>query len=357
MKHHLILTIDYELFGNGSGCLNHCVTAPTETCLQTLKKYTAELAFFADATEFKALASYPEIFGQGMQAVETQLVDALNDGHTLQLHIHPQWLGASYENGVWQLDLSKWRIGDLTQDDINRCVAEGLEYLNGIAARSRSDKGQNCKVFRAGGWAVQPGAKVLAALQQCGVEMESTVAPGAYNPARGDWFDFRRSPDLPFWPVREEVCVAVNSDIDNGIASLMEVPITTAKVGKLKHFKSLREHRKLPGLPEGCVGSYDGPNSRWQNYLGKLNKLLRMGTVMLDFSTMPGWMLVEITRQHQWVNRARELPIPIVAIGHNKNFTAKSNENLVYWLDWVADQPDIQFSSYDKWQKAFREVS
>lgn len=350
MKYHLILTLDYELFGNGSGCLTHCVVLPAASCLQTLEKFNAKMEFFVDTTEFLALNRYQDVFGRGMAEVEQQLIAALESGHRLQLHLHPQWSEATYHEGTWDLAMSKWRIGDLGEREIQQCVDEGLAYLAELEQRSSCTSAENCRVFRAGGWAIQPAGKVLSVLISRGIEMESTVAPGAYNPSVGDWYDFRKSSRLPLWPIDTDVL----KQTDDDAKSLIEIPITTANIGRLKHAKALKEHKSSATLPSGCAGTYDGPNSRFQDLKGKVSKLLRMGHVMLDFSTMPGWMLVDITKQYQKEFSAAEGPIPIVAIGHNKNFTERSNANLSYWMDWITEQNDIQFSSYAQWHSAYK---
>ncbi len=45
-------------------------------------------------------------------------------------------------------------------------------------------------------------------------------------------------------------------------------------------------------------------------------------------------------------------PLPMVAIGHNKNFTSTSQQNLKEYLIWVQANPDIQFSDYSRWRAA-----
>ena len=347
---HLILTLDYELFGNGSGCLEHCVSRPTDACLNILKQFEAPMAFFVDASEFRALKSYPEPFACGMAVVESQLQAAVEQGHKLQLHLHPQWLGANYEHGQWQLDMSKWRIGDLSSTDMQQCVDEGLDYLREVLAGCSTDTSDHLQVFRAGGWAIQPSAKLVPILSKAGIRFESTVAPNAYNPAAGDWFDFRRCSTRPSWPIDTDVCLEGAADS----ARLIEVPIATAKVSKLSHYKALKENRSGPAFPSGCVGSYAGANTKSQEMLGKFSKLLRLGYVMLDFSTMPGWMLIDISKRYLQKFAQADQPVPLVAIGHNKNFTEQSQLHLRTWLQWVADEPAISLSTYQQWYSAYR---
>ena len=74
-----------------------------------------------------------------------------------------------------------------------------------------------------------------------------------------------------------------------------------------------------------------------------------VGTVMLDYSTLPAWALIEATRNCMDRYQSQEGTIPIVAIGHNKNFTARSAENLQEYLSWCDSVPELTCSSYRAW--------
>ena len=106
------------------------------------------------------------------------------------------------------------------------------------------------------------------------------------------------------------------------------------------------------GLALGCSGSYRGPGGKLQAIYGKVGKLFRLGDVMLDFSTMPADVLIDITSQ--WLTRYDNSDLavlPIVAIGHTKNFTTASADAFHSYLEW-ADTNNIQFSTYGQWLKA-----
>lgn len=344
-KFHVILTLDYEIFGNGSGCLDACLRLPVERCLQCVEGYDARLELFVDAPEFLAFRGVTGL-AEAAARVEVQLTEAAAGGHGLQLHLHPQWLGASWHDGGWRLRLDRWRIGDLDEAAIDRLVAEGIAYL----AMLRGGPAP-CLAFRAGGWAIQPATTVLRVLSSHGVVIDSTVAPGCYNPAAGDWYDFRDVPDLPWWGIDEDVCS------NAALPGLIEAPITTHDAGRLAHARALREHRAHPALPEGCEGDYSGANDRWQTFRGKLGKLVRLGRPMLDFSTMPEWMLIALCQG--WMERYTDHPgpIPIVAIAHGKNFTDHSARNLTGWLDWLSVRDDTVLSSYAGWHAALGEAA
>lgn len=349
-KFHFISTFDYEIFGDGSGCLKRCLLDPIEQSLKIAAKYGSPQTFFVDFLEFVSFRqAYQNKHPLALyyQEVEDQLQELANSEHNIQLHLHPQWLNAKPNDAGWELDFSKWRIGDLSQKDISESIELGLDYAQSIGILNNS---RNCKVFRAGGWAIQPSDIVLKMLHEHGIIMDSTVAPGAKNSAKGDWFDFKLAPsNRPFWKIKDDVCVEA---LDGG---LIEVPISTQKIGKKAHFRALKEHRQHPGMPTDCNGSYFGPNNRVQTYKGKLSKLLNMGVVMLDTSTLPAWALIEATEAFMCRYANHEAPVPIVTIGHNKNFTDQSASNFDQYLNWAGSQRDIVFSDYLQWFDAYQQ--
>ena len=342
MKYHLIFTLDYELFGNGSGCIDKCLIDPTAKCQSLLEQAGAPLTVFVEALElanFAALKNEP-IRSQN-QGIAAQLRLLHENGHKLELHLHPQWMSAQKKNTGWQLDNEKWRIGDLSDTEITDCVNGGLSFFSEF----KIQRNMNSPVFRAGGWAMQPSGKVLKELYKAGIRIDSTVAPGAYNPSKGDWFDFRRTPNLPFWRVSDNICQ------QNEQGGMLEVPIATENIGRRAHLQALKEHRSGEEFPRGCSGSYAGPNSKLQALKGKFTKLANVGTAMLDFSTLPSWALIDLTERYMSRFAGFENTIPIVAIGHNKNFSRQSEENLTSYLNWANSCPELTYSTYETWLK------
>ena len=341
-KFHLISTFDYEIFGDGSGCLKNCLLTPIEKMLSISDKFDAPQTFFVDFLEFASLkvaSDNNHALGNYYQAVEEQLKSFVGSRHNVQFHLHPQWLGAEVRETEWTLDFSKWRIGDLNAGDLNRAFDEAFAYIESIGLLQDE---RFCKVFRAGGWAIQPSKAVLSTLKSKAILVDSTVAPGASNWARGDWYNFKSAPrDLPMWNIEEDVCS------ENAQGELLEVPIATQFIGRKNHIKALRELRQYPRLPRNCVGSYNGPNNKLHNMLGKLSKILNIGTVMLDTSTLPAWALIEATEKYMQRFSSGSGSIPIVTIGHNKNFTDRSEENFSLYLEWLSKQGDITLSDYN----------
>lgn len=346
---HIILTVDYEIFGNGTGSLNNCLISPTNRILNIAESYNAPVTLFVEMLEFDSMKR--EWFnGQSDMAlqiasVEQQICNAVMRGHDVQLHLHPQWIGAKHlKNGLWQLDNSRWRIGDLSSSEVKKILVFGKtaleDILNPIMPQYR------CKVFRAGAWCIQPSYHIIRCLMELGFKIDSSVAPGLFNRASGDWFDFRAAPNnLGWWHVSNDVCSVATS-------GLVEVPIAVSRISKTEHFFEFLVKKKIDRFAPGCIGYYGGPNSFLQKMKAKISKIQNLGISMLDFSSLYASTLIEIVNRWRTEKSYLKSPLPIVAIAHTKNFSSKSAIEFAKFLDWVSRQPDLIFSTYEKWMQS-----
>jgi hypothetical protein len=344
MNPHLILTVDYEVFGNGGGCLNRCVVAPSSRILEVGDTFNAPVTLFAEAVELMAME---RVLGSGaVRDVRRQLAVAVQGGHDVQLHLHPQWQGATRRpEGSWELDLDRWRIGDLSEEEIDHLIATSRAWLDDVAFGNVP--GRRCQAFRAGNWCIQPSDAVIRSLIRQGFSVESSVVPGMRRAGAGEWSDFRSAPALPFWRVDGDVCVASPS-------GLWEVPIVSSKVARLQQLNAELQARNTENsrFAPGCHGSYAvRSGGRFNRVAINFQKLLDLGLAKLDFSTMPARTLVTITQD--WIRRFNQphRPTPIVAIAHTKNWTDRSVTHVTEYLAWARDA-GVQFSTYSTWLAA-----
>lgn len=338
---HLILSVDYEVFGDGTGDVDCCVIEPAKNMMDIAERFNAPITFFVESLEFIAMEQTTAT-RDSVERIQKQLIKAIGKGHDVQLHLHPQWYSAKYNSeGIWQLDMKHWRIGDLEEHKTANVLRNGKYWLEALL--QPIEENYRCNVFRAGGWCIQPSEKIVKGMLELGIDIDSTVAPGLYNSTKGEWCDFRNAPDSPIWRVDSDICTPTETGI-------LEIPITTGKISRWRHLQAVKLSRAHDngGMANGCCGSYQGVASKSQAGMGKLKKLLRLGHVMLDFSTMPTDVLIDITKQ--WLNKQSNtnMPIPIVAIAHTKNFTKASSLALNSYLKW-AEANHIQFSTYGKY--------
>ena len=332
---NIILSIDYEIFGDGSGSMDACMLKPLHSMLRIAEQYHALLSIFAETLEIQALLDSEDDAEQA-QAVCQQLQQACRDGHDIQLHLHPQWQGADVNTS---LKADQWRIGDVSKSMMEQMISEGKHWLEDLLQPVRTD--YQCIAFRAGGWCIQPSAPVIGSLQDNGIMLDSTVAPGARNSARADWYDFRDAPaNQPWWRVNNDV-------LQPSSTGIYELPITTGKISRLKHLGIILNNMYHDSLAPNCTGSYRIPGVKESALISKLRKLSGLGHAMLDISTMPADTLVNITESWQRQHHGRD-DVTIVAIGHTKNFSQRAAREFAQYLQWAKTQGH-QFTTYQQW--------
>lgn len=341
-ENHLILTVDYEVFGNGSGCIRHCVCAPLERMAQIAETYGARLEIFVEAVEFAAMEQSSD-HAEAVVAVKQQLSDMLSRGHGIQLHIHPQWEGAIPVDGKWVFNADTWRTGDLTSEQLHQLLESACSWIS--QAVKNVSPNYKPAIFRAGGWCIQPSNHVVPLLRTIGLQADSSVAPGTVNHDAASWYDFKRSPSQAWWPV--------DVDVDQvGSSDFLEIPIAAGRVNPVKHLRSRLARRKEGELAAGCSGSYRGRSDSTSRMTHLLQKAHKARWAMLDYCTLSSELMIDVLRD--WIRRfdTSETAVPVVAIGHTKNFSEAAARELEAFLRWISEQETLRHSSYRNFYEA-----
>ena len=294
-----IFTLDYELFGNGTGSLVQHVYEPAQRLLELLEKWEARMVFFVEALEFLRIeeAGFDGASGQ----IRAQIQAAHAQGMEIGLHLHPQWANASYHDQRWVLDYSEYNLCTLPPQRVSRIVDTALAYFRSVLHQRDYVP---CS-FRAGNWLFQPTATAARVLQEKGLRLDSSVFKGGVQHAHG--LDYRAAPaQAYYWRFRDDVLKAVAE------GPLLEVPIYTRLVPswKMATGKRLRSQRR------GQSGPRD-PGQRWHRLLD----LMRVRyPLKLDFCRMTlGELIATMDALIERDAATPETYKPIVAIGHTKD--------------------------------------
>lgn len=347
----LILTTDYEIFGNGTGCVEKCMIEPTERMAKTLERFGAKLTVFFDVCEYWAFEKEYEkgtLKKDWAASIENQLKDLTKRGHDVQLHFHPQWLDYSFDGENWSLNYDLWRIGQLPFEDktnpergLKALFERGKQTIEQIIREVKPD--YVCNVFRAGAWSMQPEEYVLEAMKINEIKVDSTVAPGLYFQDEHTYFDFRGAPSSsPSYKISSSLC---KEDKGGGV---LEVPIFSCKVPliTIAYFQILRRIKKLQMKPKGCSGIAlaTAGKSKWQ----KVKELVFQKRKMFNFSdaTSSTEMIYFAKRALKKFTDFKGEMAPVVAISHPKTF-ANSTE-LHNFLKWAENHKKIEFVKFQK---------
>jgi len=314
---YLLFTADYEIFGNGTGDVRCCVINPTNQLLDLCDRYGAKLTLFFEVCEYwafkaaKAQGKLEHLDYDPAMEMANQAQDAVRRGHDVQLHIHPQWLNAEIRDGVWQVDLSLWRIPSLSKSQLLDVFQRGKMTLEEMLRSV--DASYRCLAFRAGALGIQPEQSVLQAIRIAGLSVDSSVVPGMQMNDGFAVFDFRDTPRKPVYRISQSVTA------EDPHGDLWELPTNTKMFSIWERdlrAKIRRKWKHPPRNPNGCSGSV--PNRRMGKESERIWNRLKPRLFTLDISS-PARVISRFVKSA--INESDgQLTYPLVAGGHPKTF-------------------------------------
>ncbi len=229
MAERIVILIhdDWELKGNGAGNVARLQYLPALFLMDLAEQHGTRLTFTAEVAQQLAFLRHAgEAPGLAVQARlwEEAVGLMLARGFDVQLHIHPHWFRARFENGAFRLDRD-WNLATYPQEERADILRKSVACLREVKSRAGEDA---VTVFKAGSYGMQPWPGMLAGLRDAGIQLVLGVQKGL----RIDHPDFQadytqlEEPVLPYYPDTEDVCRVGTPD-----AGLVVLPVTHYTVG------------------------------------------------------------------------------------------------------------------------------
>jgi hypothetical protein len=338
----IVITADYEIFGNGTGDVRHCLVSPTTDLLSICDKYGAKLTLFFEIAEYWALqkaeaeGKLSHLDYSPIGLMKNQAEKAVKRGHDVQLHLHPQWLDSELTDHGWRLNFDYWRLPNVPHGLGN---SRDLLSLRGILLKGKNDLEEmlkhlcndyECIAFRAGGHCIQPAREVIRAMREVGLVADSSVFKGGYIQEEPFEVDFRSAHDesTPWWADPEDI----NKALTDGNGTILEAPIYAVErrrikrltIGKLLHkFKRLNMQRPLGCKGYSAVSLHRRPDHK--NPVTLFNYLFEPVAVQWDYCALTHnemwWFLKRFLKK----KLDKRVYSPLIMIGHPKVFTNHAN--------------------------------
>lgn len=294
-----IFTLDYEIYGNGTGSLRELVYEPANRLRDIFLNWNARFVNFVEVAEFEKIEAWGT--DPAVDLVKSQVKALAQEGFEIGLHLHPQWCNARHEDGHWLLDRTEYNLCALPRPRVVEIVKGSLGYLSYLV-----NQGSFTPIsFRAGNWLFQPTDTAASVLGECGIRIDSSVFKGGLQ--HNHTLDYRPA-------LKNGYCWPFGSDVNtpDPAGAWMEVPIYTEMVPAWRMATS-----KRLGLAKGAPTA---SRNRRQKINRALDLLRFRYPLKLDFCRMT---LVELTMMMDNIIREdRKRPDvykPIVAIGHTKD--------------------------------------
>ena len=353
MPREISLTVDYEIFGNGTGDVRQHVTEPTEKMAEQCEKHGVPLTVFVEVEEYLAFERYRAQlqvdFGYDpAKVIREQLLSLVRRGHDLQLHLHPQWYESRYADRQWHLRPHIQTVDDLfkTQEEVDAYIRERKAVIDELYAAAGSAR--RVVVYRAGAFSAQPGSKLLKALERNGITVDSSVVHGLVKRNETLNLDYRNAPaGRRHWNVGKDVAEEDASGI------ITEVPIYSVMGRRLFQVTLRRMRAKFSrNVPKSQQKALVKQLGVRKNPFSFLKFLFQPVPIKLDFDNLSPAKLVRWIRSAP-VPRGGELDV-LILIGHTKeHLDDAAFEDL---LARAAREPGIRIVSMTHIAESLREA-
>ena len=317
---HIVISVDYEIFGNGEGDVRQHVTGPTERMAHLCEKYRAPLTVFFEVEEYLAFEKHRDALKKTLgydpaAEIRQQIIALAKAGHDIQLHLHPQWHQAEYREGKWRLQPEKTTVDSLftTQAETTNYIAERKGVIEKIVAES--GRQHTVTVYRAGAFSAQPGVRLLPALAKNGFVIDSSVVKGLVQNKFPEFLDYRKAPSAKEpWRVSREV-----SEQDSS-GPIWEVPIYSRMRRRFQQITVRRLRAKFSSnIPKTQQQDMVQQLGIKKNPVALLKLLSQPVPIKLDYHNQsPGTLLSWIKSAPAAVNGGLDV---VVLIGHTKEHT------------------------------------
>jgi len=199
MKIWIALTDDWELRGNGTGRVSQLQCKPAARLMDLYERLGIRSTFNVEVMQQLAFERYAQgdaEFRAERDAWKDSVAMMIARGFDVQLHLHPQWLGAERVDGWWRLG-TRWNLADYSISELRQMIKAAIDYLRPIIAP------HTLVSFRAGSWGIGPPSRALfEVLLENGISLDTSVVNGSYYDGEGIKLDYTNldSPNLAYRP-------------------------------------------------------------------------------------------------------------------------------------------------------------
>lgn len=332
----VLVTLDYELFnGKEGGTVTNCLIKPMEALSSIIDKHNIKITVFVDACfllRLKELKEDDHIIKEDWDKVSENLRNLVETGHSIQLHLHPQWLKANAIDGRWYSDLSLYKLSDLSETESLELFKKGCSIIEEVT-------GVKPIAFRAGDYCAQTFKGLPQALRGNGIIIDSSVLRGKSSKNKREWFDYSNIPDEYIYKFYNSV------DVKDDDGTFLEISIPTyphSLIGiyyRKKKIGKLGERTKTWG--DGTSSTGTQLMSCQEKAMHILHLLTRSNRMSASVDGISATYLDEIYR----TEKKKKAPYMLI-MGHPKTFTPFYLDLFDSFLECI--EKDDQVCTIDK---------
>lgn len=266
-KIKILISFDHELSLGGTNSYSRNLFGPTDQVIKTANDIDVPITLFTDvlcAIRFKEWDG--KLF---FQVYREQIRRTIQEGHDVQLHLHPHWIDSKYLNGKI-IPSTNFALGDFHNrvwpNNIPGIINRGVEFLNELCTEEFPN--YKCIAYRAGGYNLSPETStILSSLYDNGIRIESSIAKGYFFKSKISEVNFRRMPEKANWFI--PLTGPVNRE---SLSGLFEIPIATSPRNPINNISFLlkRVIWKNRRYQSGGWGLHERRNTSFFQKIGRL---------------------------------------------------------------------------------------
>lgn len=225
---NILITIDYEVFlGEKTGTIKNCLIRPMDKLISIADKHNVKLTLFVDAVYLLRLTQLKTDYSQlneDYDNIRHHLIQLNNNGHDIQLHIHPHWMYSNYDGNNWIVDRTHYKLSDISQKEASQIFNASKTLLEDIV-------GHSVVAFRAGGFSAQPFTALKEIFLKNNIKIDSSVFSKSNYNSSVQQYDYRNVPNKTYYMFEDDIC------IENSSGSFIEMPLSTMKLSPFFYWK------------------------------------------------------------------------------------------------------------------------
>lgn len=311
----VLLTLDYELFlDDVIGTVDNSLIKPMKEFNKVCAKHGVRATIFVDAAYLYMLNKL-RVFWTDLQEDYDKVVENIKwleqEGHDIELHIHPQWYYSTYDENGWHLDWGHYKLSSAPYEESLKLFTESKELLDSIIGRKTI-------AFRAGGYSIQQ-FNYQDCFERNGILADSSVLVNNYMLTDTNFFDFRGVLHEPY-----RFTADITRKDDRG--RFKEYPISVGRYGFIQYMVKKRRHhddRVNRWGDGGCINA-KAPGNLWQR-LKTGFRFIKYPYATIDYDNYS--FLEEIHNQNT------DITTVFTIIGHPKLISSASMIYLNSYID------------------------
>src|SRR5687768_3240781 len=352
---HLALVDDWELSGNGSGDIRRLQFEPMRRLVSIYNRLGIRGSFNAEVIQQIIFRRYQNQHPE-LRALADEWDDIVREtfrqGHDIQLHVHPQWQDAEYNDGRWKLT-ADWSILNYSRETALHLLTSGKEYLESLL--KDIDPNYRCVSFRSGAWCIAPSPHMLDLLVELGIVFDMSIVAGVKYNTRNIKLDYTdcQARFLPYSPVMTDER-RVSDNIEPIICVHTNCFYASRRQVLQQQLDKVRS--KIRGKSAGSLTASNNGRSvevygeEWAQTDGSLRRIYRKGIApylrgkhtISDLAQLDYPLMMEMLESIRKRSRASGLnDVPVVLENHTKDL--QNFSDLERFLKKVVESSDVKF--------------